>query len=73
MTRNDLAVGAFGAECGGDGQLASVDEFREHAAECLRLAQRAANDEDRARLVAMAQAWRELGEKLEADVPRGSG
>jgi hypothetical protein len=45
--------------------LSLADTYRNYAAECLRLAQSAANDEDRARLVNMAQAWRELADKLE--------
>jgi len=45
--------------------LSLADQYRSYAAECLRLAQGAANAEDRARLLSMAQAWRELAAKLE--------
>jgi hypothetical protein len=44
--------------------MASAEEYRHHAAECLRLAQDAKTPEDRARLLQMAQAWRELADKL---------
>jgi hypothetical protein len=54
------------------GDLSRADEYRSYAAECVRLAQRAANDEDRARLLTMAQAWRELADKRDADPERES-
>lgn len=47
--------------------LSLADTYREYVAECLRLAQSAANEDDRARLVTMAHALRELAEKLEID------
>jgi hypothetical protein len=40
--------------------------YREYAAECLRLAQRAANEDDRAQLLGMAQAWHALADKAQA-------
>ena len=45
--------------------MATAEECRRHATECLRLAQDAKTAEDKARLLQMAQAWRELAEKLE--------
>ncbi len=47
------------------GSALSPSEYREYAAECLRLAQRAANEDDRARLLGMAQAWRVLADKAQ--------
>ena len=44
--------------------MATAEECRRHAAECLRLAQEAKTAEDRARLLQMAQAWNKLAEKL---------
>jgi hypothetical protein len=44
--------------------MASAEEYRRFAAQCLALAQTAATSEDRARLLQMAQAWRDLAEKL---------
>jgi hypothetical protein len=44
--------------------MATAEQCRHHAAECLRLAQEAKTPEDRARLLQMAQAWRELADKL---------
>jgi hypothetical protein len=41
-----------------------VEQCRRHTAECLRLAQDAKTPEDRARLLQMAQAWRDLANKL---------
>jgi len=44
--------------------MATAEEYRGYAAECLRLAQEAKTDEDRARLLQMAQAWRDLAERF---------
>jgi hypothetical protein len=55
---------AVGYKRNRDRDLSLADTYREYAAECLRLAHRAKNERDRARLVAMAQAWRELAEKI---------
>jgi hypothetical protein len=50
----------------GDGWImASVEEYRRHAAECLSLAKIAENADDRSRLLQMAEAWRELAARLE--------
>ena len=45
--------------------MASVEEYRRHAAECLSLAKIAENTDDRSRLLQMAEAWRELAARLE--------
>jgi hypothetical protein len=45
--------------------MATVEEYRRHAAECLRLAQEAKTGDDRLRLLQMAQAWHELADKLD--------
>jgi hypothetical protein len=45
--------------------MASVEEYRRHAAECLSLARIAESADDRSRLLQMAEAWRELAERLE--------
>jgi hypothetical protein len=54
-----------------------AEMYRTHAAECVALAQKARTTEDRARLLQMAQAWRELAERHEVDslrnTPRASG
>ena len=47
------------------GDVTRAEDYREYALQCVRLAQSAATDEDRARLLAMASAWRELADKLE--------
>ncbi len=44
--------------------MATAEEFLRYAAQCVALAQRAELSEDRARLLQMAQAWRELASKL---------
>ena len=44
--------------------MARVDAYRRYAAECLALAQRAENPNDRARLLEMAHAFNELAAKL---------
>jgi hypothetical protein len=43
--------------------MASVDEYLQYAEQCLALASAASNPADKARLLQMAQAWRELSEK----------
>ena len=51
---------------GGRGRMpASAAEYRLHAAECLELAKRISGQEDKARLIMMAQAFFELANKLE--------
>jgi hypothetical protein len=45
--------------------MPASEEFRQYAAECLSLAQKTESPEQRARLLQMAQAWRELADKLE--------
>jgi hypothetical protein len=46
--------------------MASPDVYRRYAAECLALARRAADADDKARLLQMAQTWLALAEKLES-------
>ena len=43
--------------------MASKDDYLHFAAECIALAQRAADQNDKARLLQMAQAWRDLADK----------
>jgi hypothetical protein len=45
--------------------MTARDDYLKYAEECCRLAQRAAGAGQRARLLAMAQAWRELGDKIQ--------
>ena len=44
--------------------MASAEEYRRHAAECLSLAQIAESTEDKTRLLDMAEAWRALADRL---------
>src|SRR5438552_1431934 len=50
---------------GGHTTMSRVDEYRRYAAECLRIAQETSDPEAKARLLNMAQKWRELGKKAE--------
>ena len=53
--------------------MASAEDCERVAAECLALAQQAKTPDHKARLIEMAQAWKELGDKLRArDDPSGS-
>ncbi len=45
--------------------MTTRDEYLKFAEECLRLAQQAADPDTRARLLDMAQAWRELADKAQ--------
>jgi hypothetical protein len=46
--------------------MASAEDYRAFAAKCLALAQSISDQDDKARLIEMAQAWRDLADKLEA-------
>jgi hypothetical protein len=43
--------------------MARAEDYRRYAAQCLALAQRAADQSDRARLLEMAHAFNELAAK----------
>jgi hypothetical protein len=59
------AAGNFTEEILGAG-MASADEYREYAEQCMALASSASDISDKARLMQMAQAWRDLAGKLDA-------
>lgn len=44
--------------------MASVEDYRRHAAQSLSLAQSTDNPDDKARLLQMAEAWHELADRL---------
>jgi hypothetical protein len=44
----------------------SAVDYRRYAAECIRLAQSIANPDDKARLLDMAETFRELADKNDA-------
>jgi hypothetical protein len=46
--------------------MASADEYYEYVEQCIALASKCLHPGDRARLLQMAKAWRELAEKLYA-------
>lgn len=50
--------------------METAEKYRQYAAECLRLAQKAPELDDRSRLVQMAQAWRDLADKVETHDPK---
>ncbi len=45
--------------------MASADDYRRHAAECIRLARNIESQRDKALLLAMADAWRRLAKQVE--------
>ncbi len=47
--------------------MASADEYYEYVAQCIALAKKELYPGDKARLLEMAKAWRDLAEKLEAN------
>jgi hypothetical protein len=47
--------------------MAGVQDYRQYAAELIRIAQQTQNSNDKAALLDMAQRWRELAEKLERE------
>jgi hypothetical protein len=46
--------------------MTSAEDYRRYASECLALAQRAADPNDRAQLLQMAHAFNELAAKVSA-------
>jgi hypothetical protein len=50
------------------GMAETIERYRQYASECLRLAQEAADDAHKARLLEMAAAWQRL---VEAATKRG--
>ena len=50
--------------------MGSAEEYREHARDCIRLAQSAASPTDRARLIEMAERWVRLAERFERSKPK---
>ena len=51
-------------------RMASVEYLR-YAEQCVALAAKSSNPADRARLLQMAQAWRDLSEKRETEHQQG--
>jgi hypothetical protein len=45
------------------GRMASVDDYLQYAEQCVALAAKSSNPADKARLLQMARAWRDLSEK----------
>jgi hypothetical protein len=52
--------------------MASVDDYLRYAEQCVALAARSASPADKARLLQMAQAWRDLAGKHDNGKPKGS-
>jgi hypothetical protein len=53
--------------------MASVDEYRDYAVQCMALASESSNRGDKARLLEMAQAWHDLAEKHDANQNKSAG
>jgi hypothetical protein len=51
--------------------MASANEYDEYAEQCMVLAAKSSNPADKVRLLQMAQAWRELAAKLDAERSTG--
>ncbi len=59
--------GAREHEIGAEGpKMEPAERYRRYALKCLRLAQLITRDADRALLLQMAEAWRHLAERAEA-------
>ena len=43
--------------------MTAADDFRRYAAECVALAQQMSDPADKAHMLQMAQAWRDLADK----------
>jgi hypothetical protein len=55
------------------GAMASVDAYLQYAEQCLALAARAASPADKARLLQMAQAWRDLAARQQSGKAKDPG
>ena len=44
-----------------------TDHYREHAAECFRLASKSKTEADRKTLLEIARAWKKVAEEAEAE------
>jgi hypothetical protein len=53
--------------------MPSPDEYREHSAKCVGLAQRTENEADQAFLLSMANSWLKLAELHEEAARREEG
>jgi hypothetical protein len=62
-----LRLRRLGIEDVGGLNMACVEEYRQYAAELIRIAQHTQNSNDKATLLEMAQRWRELAEKIETE------
>jgi hypothetical protein len=51
----------------GHGFMATVDQNRHYAAECLRLARKTENVAEKDLLLQMAEGWRQLAERAEKE------
>ena len=47
--------------------MSKAEEYRQSAAECVRMAQHATNEADKLSLLQMAEIWRELANRLEEE------
>jgi hypothetical protein len=55
----------MGADIGTGFFMALADQYKRRAAECIRMAERAGNADDKTLLLQMAQTWMRLAEKAE--------
>ena len=69
VSGNQNAASALTTSTRGHTCMASPEELRGYATRCLTLAQRADDPNDKARLLQMAEAWRQLAEKAAAKAP----
>ena len=53
--------------------MKQVAEYRQHAMECLKLAERARTDEERKQLTEMAAAWERMVVRRERHLARDQG
>ena len=53
--------------------MASADEYRDYAEQCVALASKSSNPGDKARLLQMAQTWRDLAAKDDAIQNKSAG
>ena len=57
----------------GPGRMALVEEYLSYAEQCVALAARSSNAADKARLLQMAQAWRDLADKRDTGSSKKPG
>ena len=62
-----MRTGSSADRLGQKKKMSHAEEYRQYAAECVRVAQQTQNPNDKAMLLDMARKWQELADKAERE------